>query len=131
MPLLHLANELLYRISENLELERDINAFAQANRRLYRLLNTYLYRYNIRQSGSSALLWAARHGQEVTAQKLLRERADDQATSHCYRAPLCEAAHKGHKGIVKLLLDKGVDVNAQGGWATHSRRLQKEAMGRL
>jgi hypothetical protein len=37
--------------------------FAQANRRLYRLLNAYLYRYNIRHSGSSALLWAARHGQ--------------------------------------------------------------------
>lgn len=61
MPLLDLANELLHRISENLELERDINAFAQANRRLYRLLNGYLYRYNVpvQQSGSSALLWAA------------------------------------------------------------------------
>ncbi|PVH91238.1 hypothetical protein DM02DRAFT_473495, partial [Periconia macrospinosa] len=68
MPLLHLPNELLCRISENLELERDINAFAQANCRLYRLLNTYLYRYNIRHSGSSALLWAAQHGQEATAQ---------------------------------------------------------------
>ncbi|PVH91626.1 hypothetical protein DM02DRAFT_467953, partial [Periconia macrospinosa] len=73
IPLLYLANKLLYRISENLESERDINAFAQANRRLYHLLNTYLYRYNIRQSGSSVLLWAAQHSQEVTAQKLLRE----------------------------------------------------------
>ncbi|KAF2178770.1 hypothetical protein K469DRAFT_598122 [Zopfia rhizophila CBS 207.26] len=62
MPLLNLANELLYCISENLKSERDINAFAQANRRLYCLLNTYIYRYNIQQSGSSALLWAAQHG---------------------------------------------------------------------
>src|SRR4051794_17960315 len=107
MPLLHLANELLCSISENLELERDINAFAQANRHLYHLLNTYLYRHNIQQSGSSALLWAARHGQEATAQKLLGERADGQATSDCYQTPFCVAAEKGHKGIVKLLLDKG------------------------
>jgi hypothetical protein len=47
MPLLDLANELLHCISENLELERDINAIAQTNRRLYRLLNNYLYRYNV------------------------------------------------------------------------------------
>ena len=67
MPLLDLPNELLRNISENLESERDINAIAQANRRLYCLLDSYLYRYNIQQSGSSALLWAARHGQEVTA----------------------------------------------------------------
>ncbi|PVH92129.1 hypothetical protein DM02DRAFT_469415, partial [Periconia macrospinosa] len=68
MPLLRLPDELLWCISENLNLERDINAFAQANRRLYGLLNTYLYRYNIRYSESSALLWAAQHGQEATAQ---------------------------------------------------------------
>jgi hypothetical protein len=68
MPLLDLPNELLLKISENLESKRDINAIAQANRRLYCLLDSSLYRYNIQQSGSSALLWAARHGQEATAQ---------------------------------------------------------------
>jgi hypothetical protein len=47
MQLLGLANELLYYTSDNLESERDINAFAQANRRLYRLLNTYLYCHSI------------------------------------------------------------------------------------
>ncbi|KAF2174966.1 hypothetical protein K469DRAFT_612531 [Zopfia rhizophila CBS 207.26] len=131
MPLLHLANELLYCISENLELERDINAFAQANRRLYRLLNAYLYRYNIRQSRSSALLWAAQYGQEATAQKLLGERADDQATSDCYWTPLWVAAEKGHKGIVKLLLDKGALKLRVESTATHSRRLHLEATSRL
>ncbi|KAF2475855.1 ankyrin, partial [Lindgomyces ingoldianus] len=116
MPLLDLANELLCCISENLELERDINAFVQANRHLYRLLNTYLYRYNVRQFRSSALLWAAQYGQEGTAQKLLEERADDQAIDGCFQASLRVAAEKGHKEIVKLLLDKSTDSSVQDGY---------------
>jgi hypothetical protein len=56
MLLLNLPNELLQNVSEYLESERDINAIAQANRRLYYLLDSYLYRYNIQQSRSSALL---------------------------------------------------------------------------
>jgi hypothetical protein len=81
MLLLNLLNELLQNVSEYLESERDINAIAQANRRLYYLLDSYLYRYNIQQSRSLALLWAARHGQEVTAQKSLREKANIHATN--------------------------------------------------
>ena len=115
MPLLNLPNELLLKISENLESERDINAIAQANCRLYCLLDSYLYRYNVQQSGSSALLWAARHGQEATARKLLREKANIQATSDDIQRPLWSAVEKGHKQVVKLLIDKGTDVNAQGG----------------
>jgi ankyrin repeat protein len=88
MPLLNLPNELLRNISKYLGSGRDINAIAQANYRLYCLLDSYLYRYNIRQSGSSALLWAARHGQEATAQKLLREKANIQATNNKNQAPL-------------------------------------------
>jgi len=49
------------------------------------------------------------------ARRLLGEGADDQATGDCYGVPLCVAAKKGHNGIAKLLLDKGADVNAQGG----------------
>ena len=81
MPLLDLANELLYCISENLELETHINAFVQANHRLYRLLDHYLYRCNVQRSGSLAVLRAAQHGQEATAQKLLREGANVQVGS--------------------------------------------------
>ncbi|PWO22159.1 Arp, Ankyrin repeat protein, partial [Pyrenophora tritici-repentis] len=115
MPLLDLPNELLQNISEYLESDRDINAIAQADGRLYCLLDRYLYRYNIQQSGSSALLWAARHGQEVTAQKLLKENANIQAKNDNDEAPLFLAAENGHKQVVKLLIDKGADVNAQSG----------------
>jgi ankyrin repeat protein len=113
MPLLDLPNELLRQISDNLASERDINAIAQVNCRLYCLLDSYLYCYNIQQSGSSALLWAARHGQEVTAQKSLKEKANIQATNNNNEAPLLLAAENGHKQVVKLLVDKGAEVNAQ------------------
>jgi ankyrin repeat protein len=115
MLLLDLPNELVRHISENLESERDINAIAQASCRLYRLLDSYLYRYNVQRSGSLALLWAAQHDQEATTRKLLRERADIQATNNDDQAPLLLAVEKGHKQVVKLLLDKGANVNAQGG----------------
>jgi hypothetical protein len=48
MLLLNLPNKLLRNILEYLESERYINAIAQANRRLYDLLDSYLYRYNVR-----------------------------------------------------------------------------------
>src|SRR5438552_5895155 len=76
MPLLDIANELLLCISENLESESDINAFTRTNRQLYFVLNDYLYRHNVQKfGGGSALLWAAKHGQEVAAQRLLGEGA--------------------------------------------------------
>ena len=76
MPLLDLANELLQFIAENLELERDINAFTQTNRRLYNLLNTYLYSNNVRQFRSSALLWTAVNGHETVVKLLLEKGAE-------------------------------------------------------
>src|SRR5690242_15610055 len=88
MSLLDLANELLQCISENLESEREINAFAQANRRLYGLLNSYVYRYNVQCSASSALVWTAQHGQEATARRLLAEGASIEATGKYDRTPL-------------------------------------------
>jgi ankyrin repeat protein len=71
MPLLNLVNKLLLSISENLESERDINAFSQTNRRLHSVLNTYLYRYNVLRLGSLGLCWATQHGHEIAVQRFL------------------------------------------------------------
>ncbi|KAH6869794.1 hypothetical protein B0T10DRAFT_501186 [Thelonectria olida] len=66
-----LANELLQSLANCLELERDINALARTNRRLYCLLDPPLYRHKIRQSSSSALVWAAIYSRERTDQKAI------------------------------------------------------------
>ena len=91
------------------------------------MLDAYLYYHNIQKSESSALLWAAQHGQDATAQKLLVNRANNQAASDRYWAPLFLAAEKGHEGIVKLLLDKGTHVNAEGGF--YGNALQAASAG--
>ena len=111
MSLQNLPNELLASIAEALSSEKDINAFVQANRRTCCLLNHYLYRRNIQLSESSALLWAAQHGQERTAANLVEEGRSCQAKCD-YGTPLCVAAEMGHKEIAKLLLEEGVDVDA-------------------
>lgn len=114
MTLLDLGNELLLAIAENLELERDINTFVRANRRLYNLLNAYVYRHNVQKFGSSGLLWAANCGQEAAAQKFLKEEANVHATNEFCRTPLLLAAKEGHEAVVKLLLEKqGVELNSK------------------
>lgn len=80
MALLDLANELLLSVVENLNKLSDHNAFARTNRRLYFLLNSYLYRVDVQQGESSALLWAAEHGLEGTAQLSLAEGANCETT---------------------------------------------------
>ena len=112
MPLLDLANELLLCIAENLESERDINAFTRTNRHLYYLLNVYLYRHNVRKSDSWALLWAATRGREAAAQKLIAEGANLKVMDLYKQKPALKiAAKKGHLAVVKLLLEAKEDVN--------------------
>lgn len=73
ISLLELPNELLLMIAEQILSYRNINAMAQLNRFTHDLLNKSLYsRNNIRKSGSSALICAAKRGQLGTAQRLIK-----------------------------------------------------------
>ncbi|KFY88864.1 hypothetical protein V500_06070 [Pseudogymnoascus sp. VKM F-4518 (FW-2643)] len=98
MPLRDLSDKLFLCISGELDSDAVINAFARSTWRLYRNLNTYLYRHNVQQLGSSGLLWAAEHGLTVVVQRFLDEGANVEAKDARHRTPLCLAA------VVKLLL---------------------------
>ncbi|KAJ5642416.1 hypothetical protein N7490_006416 [Penicillium lividum] len=114
MALLDLPNELLQAITQILESQRDINALAQTNCRLYFLLNPYLYSSNVRHHNSSALVWAAEHGQLQTAQKLICQGVDVQYHTNLGLVPLNLAVFNGHEAVTRLLLAYGADPEKKG-----------------
>lgn len=108
--ILRLPNELLQSIAENLQSTWHVNALVRTSTRLYSLLNSFLYRYDMQKCGSSALLWAATHGKAATA---LNHEADVQTLSESSRTPLILTASNGHEAAVKLLLaTERVDLNS-------------------
>lgn len=122
MAFFSLPNEIIIEIVEHLDKEQDIDYFNRVSRRFYNLFDDYLYCYNIRHRRCSALFWAAEHGRESTARKLLRLGADVNAKvekagsngngPNADSTPLHLAAWKGHLPMVKLLLEFGADPEA-------------------
>ena len=137
MPLLNLADELLLLVAENLSTLRDLNGFTRTSDRLYLLLNDYLYRIDAQRVESSALLWAAEHGLEKTAELSLAEGADCEAIARDIRrssrrrpirkfhfdehssittqlltslTPLQLAIDHKHELVARLLIEHGADV---------------------
>lgn len=98
MSMLRLPNELILELGSQLERERDINALARANRRLFGCLNQLLYSRNIHQFNSSALVWAAAGNNEQTLNRALGFGA--QAIGEA----LTVAASEGHENVIATLL---------------------------
>jgi ankyrin repeat protein len=115
MSLLDLPNELLLSIADAFGCASGINALVCTNRRLYFLLNTYLYESYVRTSNHSALPWAAHHGLINTVLKFLDLGANLQATldSSKRATALHLASRQGHLLIVEALIQSGAHVNAQ------------------
>ncbi|KAK2813741.1 hypothetical protein FQN50_000139 [Emmonsiellopsis sp. PD_5] len=85
MPLSDLPTELILMIGDaQTSLSRppfandvcSLSALAQTCRRFHKILNPYLYRFNARYQGSSALVWAVRNARRRTAEIALDNKAD-------------------------------------------------------
>ncbi|KAK2812222.1 hypothetical protein FQN50_001580 [Emmonsiellopsis sp. PD_5] len=76
MILTDLPNELILDTVSFFDSETDINAFARACKKLYSVLNPYLYRYNVQHHESSALRWAVKLARRATVEHMLHARAD-------------------------------------------------------
>ncbi|MCJ1457818.1 hypothetical protein MMC28_008187 [Mycoblastus sanguinarius] len=115
MALLHLANELLLLVADELEGESAINALARTNARLFALLNPYLYRHNIQRNESSALFWAAAHGQEATARLSHAAGADvrSRRADSVMTTALHLSCHFGHCQLAYFLVKHGADIDDQ------------------
>ncbi|KAL2859432.1 hypothetical protein BJX68DRAFT_261871 [Aspergillus pseudodeflectus] len=78
---------------------QDLNELIQANKHLYTLLSTTLYKRNVAENEGSALMWASSHGRATTAAKSLAAGA---AVDH---SPFFQAAMNGHADVTALLVD--------------------------
>ena len=110
MSLLSLSNELLLEIASCFKYDSDINALMQTSGRLYYLLNTHLYRHNIRYFESSALEWAICNDVIPVAQKMLDEGVPVNFLIGGSQA-IKLAIRYGHESMVELFLERGVDAN--------------------
>ncbi|KAJ1713207.1 hypothetical protein NYO67_4605 [Aspergillus flavus] len=112
MMLLDLPNEVLCCIAENLGQARDILSFACVSKETKDLLLSALYQFNIQRQDSSALCWAAQHGQTRLVEHLVRQYWCNVNAVHNGNTPLIYAAIKGSTAIVNALLSsRQVRVN--------------------
>ena len=106
-----------------------LNALVRVTKRLYWHLNDYLYRFDVRTTGGSALTWAARRGLKRTAWLSLSEGAEIEATQQvliprplkclgfkCAATFLTQfqiALCYGSEHIASLLVDRGAHIPLQ------------------
>jgi ankyrin repeat protein len=114
MSLLSLPTELHDHILEHLDVH-DLNAVVRTNCYFHQLFNSSLYDFDRQYCNSSALLWAATHGELRTTQLALCTKKGTQAIDDHCQAALLLAIENGHRDVVEMLANNNVNVNAQGG----------------
>lgn len=72
--------DIIYIITDFLELDSDISVLSRTARNLHVLLDTCLYKNNVNRYNGCALKWAARLGRVSVARKLLEAGAPLLAT---------------------------------------------------
>lgn len=78
---------------------------------IWKVVERPLYAFDAKYCGSSALTWAAIHGQEATARKAMAENPSSKTEEYLFQTALLHAASQGHLGIVDLLLDHDADLH--------------------
>ncbi|KAJ5355429.1 uncharacterized protein N7496_012641 [Penicillium cataractarum] len=120
MPFSNLPPELLLLIGEHLEWEEDLHNFCLVNRRCSAAINDLLYRRVVdnlhRGIKSSALEWAATHGKIDCVRELLKAGVPPSTVCHQPWHPIILAAKNGHRDVLQLFLDAGVDPNPPTGF---------------
>ncbi|GFF96244.1 hypothetical protein IFM53868_08439 [Aspergillus udagawae] len=114
MCLLNLPPELFWCIVEKLEEARHILSLATVNRQLHNELYPYLYRFNVKRQGSSAMIWAAQKENLHAIRTLLRYQANVNVRDHRGRTPIFYAICSRNETVVKALLEqKEIDIAYQ------------------
>jgi len=113
--LLDIPNELVFEIVKHLDQHRDIKSIARVSRECYSFFNDDVYRFNISSRGGRGVLWAIVHDQASAVGKFLDLGLDMNAVPGCdhYSTLLHLATHYGSLSTVKLLLQRGADINAR------------------
>lgn len=112
MMLSCLPGELLLAIAAFVTEENDINSLVRVSKRLYTLINPYLYRSNFQFSRSSALIWVIRSGIAATVRTSIQNGGDVNTYGFMGRTPLFHAVYGGNEMIFNMLLDTSkVDVD--------------------
>ncbi|CZR50416.1 uncharacterized protein PAC_00288 [Phialocephala subalpina] len=113
--LLDLPNELVFDIIKHLDHGRDIKSLARVSREYYGFFNDDVYRHDISSRGGYGVLWAIAHDQASAVGKFLDLGLDMNHIPGCrhYSTLLHLAAQHGSLSTVKLLLQRGADINAK------------------
>lgn len=117
--------ELLLLIGGQLEWEEDLHDFCLVNKSCYDAINALLYRrvvHNLHRGiKSSALEWAANHGKIDCVRELLKAGVPPSTVYDQPWHPIILAAKNGHRDVLQLFLDAGVDPNPPTGFYSDPR----------
>ncbi|KAF2653001.1 hypothetical protein K491DRAFT_695151 [Lophiostoma macrostomum CBS 122681] len=109
-----LPNELMLEIAQHLTTQKDRSWLARASQRLYPLIMDCIFRYDVRYSMSSLLIYAAKRNLKNMAQKILHLGGDVNTQVGVGTrflgnrlTPLATAAYHGHERMVNMFLNSG------------------------
>lgn len=98
--------EVLYCIADELDYTWDISTLCLVNRRLYDVLNRYLYLFDKQYTPHSVLQWAVQNGRRPLVEMLLDDYVRDTPEGMATWSAVMQSASKhGHAHVAELLIE--------------------------